>query len=175
MQNLEFKAELRHLNAARQQCVAIGATPHGVLQQVDTYFKLADGRLKRRETQGQPIEWIWYHRANDIRPRVSHYSILTDEQARRRWGTLSLREWLCVRKRRELWIIDNVRIHLDEVEGLGTFIEFEALMTEGTSANAREAAVAQLRQFFAPVLGEPVGVSYSDLMAQQLQQPIEGR
>lgn len=170
MKNIEFKVELRHLAAARQQCNAIGATRQGVLVQVDTYFKLADGRLKRRETVGQATQWIWYHRADDIRPRPSDYAVLSEEQALRRWGTHSLRPWLEVRKRRELWIIDNVRIHLDEVEDMGTFIEFEAIVSEELDADACLAAVTELRQIFAPVLGEAVAVSYSDLKAQQMQQ-----
>ena len=169
MQNIEFKAELRDLEAARCQCRLAGAIYIGRLYQTDTYYKLPDGRLKRREAIDEPTEWIFYHRDDHVRPRVSNYSILTDEQARRRWGTYSLREWLQVRKIRELWMLDNVRIHLDDVESLGTFIEFEAVVGTGHDTAACQAAVGRLRAMFGAVLGEAVSVSYSDLMDEQVQ------
>ena len=52
MHNIEFKAELRDLIAARQQCKQLGASRMGILYQTDTYFRLAGGRLKRREAPG---------------------------------------------------------------------------------------------------------------------------
>jgi adenylate cyclase class 2 len=166
MQNIEFKAELRDLEAARAQCRVLAAQRIGVLHQTDTYYKLADGRLKRREAPGEPVEWIYYHRPDRVTPRMCNYSILTDEQARRRWGTQSLRSWLVVRKTRELWMLENVRIHLDDVERLGTFIEFEAQIDEAHGVKACHAALTRLRDAFAPVLGEPIAVGYSDLFEQ---------
>ncbi len=90
MHNIEFKAELRDLIAARQQCKLLGASRMGILRQTDTYFRLAEGRLKRREAPGEPTEWIFYHRRDIVRPRMSDYAILSDSQARRRWGSQSL-------------------------------------------------------------------------------------
>jgi adenylate cyclase, class 2 len=168
MQHIEFKAELRHLAAAQEQCKAIGAAHVGLLRQQDTYFKLADGRLKRRETEGQPVQWVFYHRLNDVRPRPCHFTVLTDAQARRRWGAHSLREWLRVSKRRDLWTIEDVEVCLDDVERLGLFVEFKAPVSADFDASECQMALAELRQIFAPVLGEPVAMSYSDLMAQQL-------
>lgn len=168
MQNIEFKAELRNLAAARRQCELLGATKVGVLQQIDTYFRLPDGRLKKREMPGQPAEWIFYHRPDRISPRMSNYTVLNTEQARRRWGTQSLKQWLAVCKTRELWMIDDVRIHLDEVEGLGTFIEFEAMISRRFDVKMCHEAVRNLRETFAPLLGEPISKSYSDLVEQTL-------
>ena len=167
MQNIEFKAELRDIEAARAQCKALSAQRIGVLRQTDTYFKLTDGRLKKREAPGEPVEWVFYHRPNRIRPRMCNYSILTDEQALRRWGTQSLKPWLTVVKRRELWMLQNVRIHLDEVDELGTFIEFEAMVSREFDVKACHRAIDRLREAFFPILGEPIGVSYSDLMAER--------
>lgn len=166
MQNIEFKAELRDPQAARRQCSLLGAQRIGSVRQADTYYRLADGRLKKREADGEHIEWIYYHRRDIVRPRMSDYAILTDAQARRRWGTRNLRRWVTVAKTRELWMLDNVRIHLDEVEQLGWFIEFEAVVSKGHSIQSCHQAVNRLREVFGPALGEPVGPSYSDLMAQ---------
>lgn len=166
MQNIEFKAELRDPEAARRQCANLGAHFVGSLRQVDLYFKLPDGRLKKRQTTGQLTEWIFYHRPNRLQPKMSNFTILTDDQARRRWGTQSLRAWLTVTKTRDLWLLGDTRIHLDDVEGLGRFIEFEAVVSKNLDVRACHQAVASLRETFAPSLGEPVSVGYSDLMAQ---------
>ncbi len=168
MQNIEFKAELRDPDAARCQCEVLGATQAGVLRQTDTYYKLADGRLKRRQTPDEPTEWIYYHRPDSIRPRMSNYSILSDVQAKRRWGSQSLREWVGVIKKRELWMFENIRIHLDEVEQLGWFIEFEAMVSQKHNVKECHASIQSLREAFGPTLGEPVSAGYSDLMAQLL-------
>jgi adenylate cyclase class IV len=169
MQNVEFKAELRDVELARRQCEALGASCMGEVIQTDTYFRVPDGRLKRREVVGQPSEWVFYHRANGLQPRVSNFVILTDDEAERKWGTVSLRPWLVVRKKRELWRFDNVRIHLDDVEGLGRFIEFEARVLRGRTARGCTKMVARLREKFGLAMGEPVSVSYSDLVAAEAE------
>ena len=168
MQNIEFKAELRNLDAARQQCVLLKAQCEERCKQRDTYYRMADGRLKKRETPGKAIQWVYYHRPDRISPRMCNYTILTDAQAKRRWGTRSLRPWLVVEKTREVWLFGDVRIHLDEVKDLGAFIEFEALVSRRFNVKACHEAVARLRDAFAPVLGEPISASYSDLLQMQL-------
>jgi adenylate cyclase class IV len=167
MHNIEFKAELRDPAAARRQCKLLGATRIGVLRQTDTYYKLADGRLKRREAPGEPVEWILYHRRNIVRPKMCDYVIMSEAQARRRWGSQSLKEWVTVVKKRELWMLDNVRIHLDDVERLGRFIEFEAAVDKAHPAKACHASINALRRTFGPAMGEPVGAGYSDLLARE--------
>jgi adenylate cyclase, class 2 len=167
MRNIEFKAELRNIDAARGQCKSLGAQFIGMLDQTDTYFRLTDGRLKRRVSTGEAPMWIFYHRPDRIQPRMSNYSILTEEQARRRWGVHSLREWLTVHKHRELWLMQNVRIHLDDVDRLGRFLELEAIVNDKHTIRECQDSISELREHFAPILGEPVAVSYSDLLAQE--------
>ncbi|QOJ16101.1 MAG: class IV adenylate cyclase [Phycisphaeraceae bacterium] len=164
MQNVEFKAELRDPELARAQCRLIGAGLVGTFRQQDTYYRMPDGRLKKRETAGAPVEWIFYHRPNLVRPKLSNFTILTDAQATTRWGTASLRPWLVVRKTRELWMIDNTRIHFDDVEGLGRFLEFEARASAKYSVAECHRIVDHLREQFGPALGEPISVGYCDLV-----------
>ena len=172
MQNIEFKAELRNLEAARRQCALLAARHVADLRQTDTYYKLTTGRLKRRETQGRPVEWIVYDRRDVVYPRLSSFTILTEKQARVRWGTMSLKPWLVVIKHRELWMLNYVRIHLDIVDRLGTFIEFEAKVSKRHDARQCRMAVDHLREAFGPVLGEPIGASYCDLIEQlSLEKP----
>jgi adenylate cyclase class IV len=170
MQNIEFKAELRNFEAARHVCKLIGGTRVGEVRQSDTYYRLPEGRLKKRLiADGKAsAEWILYHRPDRVSPRMSNYTILTDEQARRRWGTRSLRAWLTVVKIREVWTLGDVRVHIDQVEDLGAFIEFEAVVSRKFDVKKCHAAIAELRERFGPLLGEPISRSYSDLMQQLL-------
>ncbi len=170
MQNIEFKAELRDIDAARQQCRQVGAEFQGLLRQRDTYFRMADGRLKKREGTGagKRIEWVYYHRPDRVSPRMSNYTILTDSQAKRRWGTRNLKPWLTVEKSRELWLLGDVRVHLDDVKDLGRFIEFEAQVSRRFGVKACHQAIARLREAFIPLMGEPISVGYSDLMQMHM-------
>ncbi|MDZ4756032.1 MAG: CYTH domain-containing protein [Phycisphaerae bacterium] len=175
MQNVEFKAEIRDLEVARRQCALIGARRAGRVAQIDMYFRIAEGRLKRRESTElllnehpaeRPlgsVEWIFYQRPDSLLARISQYTIFTDAQARVRYGTATLIPWKVVRKSRELWLVDNVRIHLDDVDQLGLFIEFEAVVSARHDVVECRMMVAHLREQFAPILGEPISGSYETL------------
>lgn len=171
MKNIEIKAELRDLPLARTLCAAIGATRIGAFRQTDTYFRLPGARLKRRETHGEgeeaSVEWVRYERENSPRPRPSAFTIYTDEAARERFGPDPGPAWVTVRKSRELWLLGNVRIHLDTVEGLGTFVEFEALVSRDHDEAMCHAAIAALREKLAPVIGETIAVGYADMLAAE--------
>lgn len=167
MQNIECKAELRDLALARGVCHALGAIKVATLEQVDTYYRVANGRLKRRQTTGEPPEFILYERADALHARASNFSILSEDQARLRFGSVAMPVWIEVRKVRELWLHGAVRIHLDTVEGLGTFIEFESLVTRSNPPELAERAIASLREKLAPAMGEAIDCSYSDMLVRE--------
>lgn len=169
MQNVEFKAELRDIALARTLLPTLGATFVEVLKQTDTYCRIADAKLKKRETVGYPTEWVFYSRASRTRPKLSTFTIYSDEAARERFGSAPLPVWLVVRKSRELWTWQGIRIHLDSVEGLGNFVEFEALVCpERNLARAHE-GVDRLRAGLGPALGEAIAVGYADLLAKDVE------
>ena len=84
-----------------------------------------------------------------------------------------MRKWLTVSKTRDLWMIEFVRVHLDEIDDVGTFIEFEAIVSEQHDVKVCHAAVNELCEIFAPILGEPVSASYSDLVEERLAENDE--
>jgi adenylate cyclase class IV len=165
MQNVEFKAELMDIGLARSICRAIGAHPVARLEQTDIYYRLPDARLKKRETEGEPTEWILYERPSQVGAKLSTFHIYSEDEAAERFGELPRRPWVTVRKSRELWMLGYTRIHLDEVESLGMFVEFEALICARQKKPDAQQAVLELRKRFMPALGEPVSVGYSDLVA----------
>lgn len=168
MKNIEYKAELRNLETARGIARAIGAREVALLDQTDEYFPVDEGRLKRR-TERNPAkgtercEWIWYARGDRTQARPSLWTRLDDRQIEVRWPNLGRRVERFIKKRRELWDFDGVRIHLDSVAGLGTFLELEGVVdVSGDPARVRE-TVEALIGHFRPVLGEAVRGSYADM------------
>jgi adenylate cyclase class 2 len=182
MQNVEYKAELRDLSLARTIAASIGALLADTLRQTDTYFRIPDAKLKKRETAGQPTEWIFYSRPGQTRAKLSNFTLYPEAMARERFGNNDLPVWVVVKKVRELWSWHGVRIHLDTVEGLahladekgvrgpGYFIEFEALVCPERSLAKAHEQVEFLRSSFGPAMGEPLAVGYAELLSQE-QEP----
>ncbi len=167
MHNVEFKAELRDRDLARSVLLRMGATPIGVLEQTDTYYTVKSGRLKKRETSGERTEVIFYDRPDRSIPKLSHFSLYTEAAAAKEFGDPPGEVRIVVRKVRELLMLGSVRIHLDEVEGLGTFLEFEALVSPSQTVKACHDKIAELRQALRPALGEPIACGYADLLEQE--------
>jgi predicted adenylyl cyclase CyaB len=67
-------------------------------------------------------------------------------------------------KTRELWMWQRVRIHLDRVERLGTFLEFEAVLEPGEPDEAGHRKIGTLREALHVHHGDLIGTSYSDLL-----------
>lgn len=130
MRNLEFKARLDDPKAAMARARELGADLYGDLRQTDTYFQVPDGRLKLRETAGHKAELIFYHRDEEGSNRASDYEIARSAEPDALRAVLShaLGVLAVVKKRRTLLSLDASRIHLDNVEGLGHFLEFEVIV-----------------------------------------------
>lgn len=167
MENIEIKLECRDADLARAICRSYGAVFAGTLRQTDTYFRVPGGRLKKRETPGEEAEYIQYERADEARPRRSIFALYTPKEARRKFGRRALPVWVVVRKKRDLFLTGNIRIHIDDVEGLGRFVEFEALVSSSQSAARCRKAIAKLREVLTPALGEPIALGYADLLAAE--------
>jgi len=162
--NIEIKARCDDLNRARRAAEAIGAKFAGVLHQIDTYFHVKHGRLKLRQINGNQTELIWYERPDRAEARASNYYVVPVTDADLTLAALSAALGVrgAVRKRRELFLWDNVRIHLDRVERLGEFIEFEAFVSDAASETVSSKRLDQLSGQLH--IGEQIGRSYSDLL-----------
>jgi homotetrameric cytidine deaminase len=165
--NVELKARDADPTATAARCLAIGAEDHGLLFQRDTYFARAGGRLKLRDRGEDGSELIAYRRPDGTEPEESSY-VLAPVAAPEGLGEAldaALGTTVVVVKRRHLFIWENVRIHLDEVEGLGTFLELEALVGPALSdlPTAHE-KVRRLRTELAIEDDALVAVGYADLL-----------
>ena len=141
-ENLEIKAVCPDLTAARAAAVGLAGPVVAVLNQLDTYFHVPAGRLKLREINDTSAELIFYHRPDDpSAARLSRYHLVPvpDPVAMKALLSAALGVRAVVRKRRELHLYENVRIHLDAVENLGNFIELEAVLSgQNGQAESRE-------------------------------------
>ena len=170
MKNIEFKAELRDLELARATCMNLKARRVETLLQTDEYVAVPDGRLKRRSERrdgardAEPrTTWIWYDRADRTNARSSRWTTLDDAQVAVRWPDLDRTILKVIVKRRELWLVENVRIHLDAVAGLGNYFELEGVVGIADDPAETKMKVETLIEKFRPTLGEPVSGSYADL------------
>jgi adenylate cyclase class 2 len=164
--NIEFKARLTDFVAAEAIALEVATHRQGTERQVDTYFKVPQGRLKLREIEGRGAWLIGYARPNDDACRESAYRLVKIADAAGLRATLAtaLGELVCVRKVREIYLHHNVRIHLDRVEELGEFLEFEAVLGAGEDEGVSQQRLDTLIEKFTPTLGEAIAGSYSDLL-----------
>jgi homotetrameric cytidine deaminase len=170
--NVELKARDADPEATLRRALELGASDEGVLRQRDTYFGRARGRLKLREQEGgrdRIAQLIAYQRPDDAQARTSAYRIaeVADPDALREALDAALGTRVVVDKRRHLLLYENVRIHLDEVDGLGSFVELEGVAAPDSDLARENELVERLRAQLQ--LGEPVPVSYSDLLLDEPQ------
>ena len=168
MKSIEFKAELRDIECARAIAMNLGARQSAVLMQVDEYLSVPEGRLKRRvernERTGAARElWIWFDRPDRIGARASLWTTLDDRQVAARWPELDRTVMRVIVKRREVWLVEDVRIHLDAVAGLGNYFDLECAVGSAADPAEMQLKVTTLAEQFRPALGELVSGSYSEL------------
>ena len=178
MRNVELKARDHDPARSLERALALGAEDRGEIRQRDTYFVGARGRLKLREqeTGGSPLwdELIEYSRADSADASTSSYRRVPVadvapllEALDAAYGTLGT-----VIKRRRLLLWEGVRIHLDEVEGLGSYLELEAVADADSDLSGEREKVERLRAEFRIEDDDLVATSYSDLL---LSAPGEAR
>lgn len=164
--NIELKAQYGDLSRAQTAAREIGAELIGHLIQRDTYFNCPNGRLKLREIDGKTAELIAYARQDQAEARGSDYVVtpVADVAGLLEALTRALGVRGVVAKRRELWMWRGVRIHLDSVEALGTFVEFEAVISDGESDADGHEKLHALCTALEIEAGDIVAGSYVDLL-----------
>lgn len=177
--NIELKARDGDRQRSSEVCESLGAEDCGVLVQRDTYFNVSHGRLKLREENGATPHLIAYERPDLSEQRESRYRIVevqnVEEMKAALSGTLGVKVVVAKERRLFLWE-GNVRIHLDAVEGMGNFIEFEAIASAGSDLSREQAQVAKLREAFGITDADLIASSYSDLaLAEDRVDDLAGR
>lgn len=134
--NIEIKAKCANHKKIREILAAEGAIYKGTDHQIDTYFKVNNGRLKLRE--GNIENNLIYYDREDIKgPKKSDYILYkTDlDSSLKEVLTKSLGVFIIVDKQREIYFINNIKFHIDKVKDLGEFVEIEAIDVDGSIGN----------------------------------------
>ncbi len=131
--NVEIKARSKQNDRIRSILQSKNADYRGVDHQVDTYFHNDNGRLKLRRGNIEH-NLIFYRRPDQAGPKTSEVFLYQPNPGPELYELLKAAYgiWREVKKAREIYFIDNVKFHLDEVEGLGSFVEIEAIDFEGS-------------------------------------------
>ena len=132
-QNVEIKARCDGQDRIRELLLAREAVFKGVDRQIDTYFNVSSGRLKLREGNIENF-LIHYSREDKGGPKLSQVALYKNVPGSPLKDLLvkALGVLVVVDKRREIYFIDNVKFHLDQVVNLGDFVEIEAIDADGS-------------------------------------------
>ncbi|MBM3459442.1 MAG: class IV adenylate cyclase [Armatimonadetes bacterium] len=138
MRNVELKCRCADLELVRRRAEELGARAAGVLEQEDWFFPAPLARLKLRCFPDGAAELISYSRPDHPDVRSSDYHLYPTGNPEGLTAVLAkaLGNAGVVRKRRRLYLFQNTRIHLDEVEGLGNFVELETVVHGQPEADA---------------------------------------
>ena len=130
--NIEIKAKTNNQNFVREVLKSLNARFIGVDNQTDTYFNVSSGRLKLREGNIEN-SLVHYDREDKEGPKQSNVTFYksSDKTSLKEILTRSLGILIVVDKSREIYFIDNVKFHLDTVKDSGTFVEIEAIDSDG--------------------------------------------
>jgi predicted adenylyl cyclase CyaB len=167
MRNIELKARCSDLARAGAACERLGARRAWTRRQVDTYFAVGEGRLKLREEEDAEAVLVSYQRADAAAARESHYELTPVRDVAATLASLAERYGVRARveKTRTLYLLENVRIHLDDVAGLGTFVEFEAVMDGRRTDEESRALLRRLSDELGIEEADALGESYGDMGA----------
>jgi len=129
---VEIKARCKDQTKIREYLKTNNAKYKGTDHQIDTYFKVPNGRLKLREGNIEN-NLIHYDRSNQEGPKQSKVQLFKCEpnSSLKEILTKSLGTIVVVDKQREIYFIENVKFHIDTVKGLGSFMEIEAIDKDG--------------------------------------------
>jgi len=142
--NIEIKARVDDFEALKARAESLSDQPLAVIPQEDTFFNIAKGRLKLRALAPDRGYLIYYERPDQDGPKRSDYHLAETRDPENLKTALSLALGVrgVVRKTRYLYMVGQTRIHLDDVEGLGNFMELEVVLKEGQS-DAEGQAIAE--------------------------------
>jgi adenylate cyclase class 2 len=169
--NVEIKAKCNDPEFVRNYLLSHNAEFKGTDEQTDTYFNVSNGRLKLREGNIEN-NLIFYERNDQAGPKSSQFNLVKVEDAKglKEVLTRSIGVKVVVKKKREIYYISNVKFHIDEVPGPGSFVEIEA---GNILADLSKEDLKAQCDFYMKELGikqeDLVVISYSDMLLEEVK------
>lgn len=164
--NIEIKARARNFAELKSRAAALSDVPVEVISQEDIFFNTPQGRLKLRLLSGEQSQLIYYARSDKQGPKRSDYHIFRTADAENLKHVLELAYGVrgVVRKTRYLYLVGQTRIHLDNVESLGQFMELEVVLQEGQSEAEGQAIAEGLMASLGVEKNDLLEGAYMDLL-----------
>jgi predicted adenylyl cyclase CyaB len=167
--NIEIKAHARDFEEIRRRAEALSDTPCEVIPQEDAFFIIEKGRLKLRMLGSNHAQLIYYTRPDQSGAKRSEYYIAETNDPESLKKVLSMAYGLrgVVKKTRHLYIAGQTRIHLDDVENLGKFLELEVVMLPEQSDAYGQSVIDDLMY--------KLGINPADLLEGAYMDMIENK
>ncbi len=166
--NIELKARANLFETQHAIAKGISDTPGETLNQHDTFFRVPSGRLKLREFGNGSAELISYQRPDIKTAKSSNYEIYkTNSPALLKPILISSLGLIGeVKKKRQLYFVGQTRIHMDDVERLGMFIEFEYVLNQDEDEKKGRAKLADLTKKMKIREEDFISVAYIDMLME---------
>jgi predicted adenylyl cyclase CyaB len=164
--NIEIKARVADLARLRQRAAALTDTPVQVIPQEDTFFNTPRGRLKLRQLAPGLAQLVFYERKDSAGPKRSDYIVAVTSEPEKMKAALAAALGVrgVIRKKRSLYILGQTRLHLDEVEGLGEFMELEVVLQPGQTDAEGQAIARELMVKLEVQEADLLECAYMDLL-----------
>jgi len=177
MRNIEIKARVRDLDDFSARLKSLKPGRAEVITQEDVFFRVPEGRLKLRRLGPRSGELIHYRRPDRPGPKASEYEIFRTREPEkiRRILAAALGVRGVVRKVRMITRIGPTRVHLDDVGGLGLFMELEVVLRPGQGAAEGTATARGLMKKLGIKSADLVSGAYLDLLEKTARSKSRGR
>lgn len=164
--NIEIKARARNFPEIQTRAQKLSDRPVEVIPQEDTFFNTSEGRLKLRVLAPDQGQLIYYTRPNQEGPKRSDYHISHTSDPANLKRVLELAYGIrgVVRKTRYLYLVGQTRVHLDDVEDLGKFMELEVVMGDGQTDVQGQSIAEDLMASLGVERGDLLEGAYMDLL-----------
>lgn len=164
--NIEIKARARNFNEIRRRAEGLSSAPAETIPQEDIFFNTPLGRLKLRILAEDRGQLIYYTRPDQEGPKRSDYHIAHTSDPANLKRVLELAYGIrgVVRKTRYLYLVGQTRVHVDDVEGLGQFMELEVVMREGQSDAEGQSIAEELMTLLGVERTDLLEGAYMDLL-----------
>lgn len=164
--NIEIKAKVSDISEISARASKISQSSGVVITQRDTFFNCTTGRLKLRELADGTGQLISYQRSDTLEPTQSDYLIFTTESPDTLRDTLSMTLGIRgeVKKSRRLYLSGRTRIHIDDVENLGHFMELEVVLASGENEETGTKEAQQLMDQLGITKDDLIRVAYIDMI-----------
>lgn len=165
--NIEIKARVKDMTAIKARAEAISDKPVERIAQEDIFFRITKGRLKLRILGPEHGQLIYYLRPDIAGPKRSDYfiSVTNEPESLKLVLASSLGIRGVVKKERWLYWVDHTRIHLDQVEGLGSFMELEVMLQVGQRPEQGEQIAAKIMARLGVEAADLIESAYIDLLS----------